>query len=188
MRKILTLILITLPITILPAASMNIGLDALSLDSFLNSNLALRGDLGITYDDIKITSTIGFYKSFEKDCLVNVFNTALTFDYFPFNKAGFYIGAALIDYSYIFGLDAPENPSIFLTSIRTGYTFTLFNHISFDVRASLFDSAIKDLGIAIKQLSRYRFSFIVSYSWNLKNKLYKEDTSNSEVIAYEKKN
>ncbi len=185
MRKIIALFLIISSLAILPAASINIGLDAFSFDSLINSNLALRGEVGMSYDDIKITNTIGFYKSFDKDCLVNAINTSLNFDYFPFEKTGFYLGATLIDYTYIFGLDAPQEPSIFLTSIRAGYIFTLFNHLSFDFKASLFDSAIKDLGIAIKQLSRYRFSLTISYRWNLDKK---EDASNNEAIAYEKEN
>ena len=185
MRKIISLILITSSLALLPATSINIGLDAFSIDSLINSNLALRGEVAMSYDDIKISNNIGFYKSFDKDCLVNAINTSLNFAYFPFEKAGFYLGATLIDYTYIFGLDTPEEPSIFLTSIRTGYIFTLFNHLSFDFRASLFDSAIKDLGIAIKQLSRYRFSLTISYRWNLEKK---EDASTSEAIAYEKEN
>lgn len=182
------LIVISSSILLLPAASINIGVDALSIDSLINSNLAIRGEVSASYDDIRISSYLGFYKSSDRDSIVNAVTTSLSFDYYPFERGGFYLGASLIDYTFLFGLDAPQEPSVFLTAIRTGYTFKLFKHLSLDFRASLFDSAISAMGISIKQLSQYRFSLIVSYRWDLEKNSYKEDASNKEAIAYENEN
>ena len=60
MRKIISLILITSSLALLPATSINIGLDAFSIDSLINSNLALRGEVAMSYDDIKSSNNIAF--------------------------------------------------------------------------------------------------------------------------------
>lgn len=168
MKKNALLITLLLSQAMLGAATINVGIDMFSLDSLINNNIALRGEAGLHLDDIKISSSIGYYQSFERDCQVCAINSSLDFDYFPFDNLGFYLGASLINNTYLFGIDAPSENSIFLTSIRCGYNQAIFNNFSLDLRAALFDSSISEKGITINQLSRYRFSLIFSWQSEIK--------------------
>lgn len=168
MKKNALLITLLLSPAMLGAVTLNLGIDMFSLDSLINNNIALRGEAGLLLDDIKISSTIGYYQSFERDCQVCAINSSLDFDYFPFSNLGLYLGASLINNTYLFGIDAPSDNSIFLTSIRCGYNLPILKYCSIDLRAALFDSSISEKGITIDQLSRYRFSLIFSWQSEFK--------------------
>ena len=145
------------------ALSFSAGFDLLSLDSFLYQDISLRGEAGIRVDDVRISASFGYFRCDDRDSMLSALTSSLDFDCYPFTSLGFYAGATLIGHTYFFGPDAPEERSRFTSSIRTGWTLDLMKHLSLDLRVSIYDSALKDEGIGIGQLSKYRFSFLVFY-------------------------
>ena len=154
----------------LGALQFSVGADILSLDSFLYHDLSLRAEAGLKTDDVRISASGGYFHSDDRDSTLSAVTSSLDFDYYPFSSLGFYVGATMIGHTYFFGPDAPEEKSRFGTSIRTGWTLNLMKHLSLDFRCSVHDTSLKDEGIAIGQLSRYRFSFLVFYRTGSDNK------------------
>lgn len=162
-KKTAALMIMLVTARCLSALSFSAGADLLSLDSFLYRDVSLRAEAGMRADDVRISVSAGYYRSDDRDSTVSAFSSSLDFDCYPFAPLGFYVGATLIGHTYFFGPDAPEERSRFTSSIRAGWTLDVMKHLSLDLRASVFDSSLKDEGIGIGQLSRYRFSFLVLY-------------------------
>lgn len=167
------LILVSLSLLPLSALSLSVGLDAASLLSFAYDTVGINAEAGIDIGDhFRTTLSAGFYSTSSMTDDVKFISSALSADYFPFDSLGLYLGVSLLDLFFPFGLDS-DGQIRFSNHIRLGYVFSL-PYCAFDLRLNLRDlvsSGASDalyLSDKIGQLSRYSFSFIVSFVYDFK--------------------
>ncbi len=174
MRKIVSLCFLTFLLLASAAAEAQISLDLMSLDSLGGRGIGIRGE-GSCFvdDDFRLSLGLGYYRKRESDLSVQAMRVSIGADCFLLEESGLYVGVNLVDISYLWGLDAPDENPILVTQIRLGYLFRAKERLSLDLRLMLNDPVLTSesdsdfLKRCFSQYARYYLGIIVSYRFDI---------------------
>lgn len=157
------------------ATEAQLGLDLMSFDSMRGEGIGIRGESGVFIDDgFRLTLGLGYYRRETRDLSVQSFRLTVGADCFLLEGCGLYAGVNLVDLSYLWGLDAPDENPIVMTQIRLGYLYRYGKNFSFDIRLTITDPVLASesdsnlLADSFFQYAKYYASLVASYSFDIR--------------------
>lgn len=158
----------------LGASGAQLGADLMSLDSMAGHGIGVRGEAGVFIeDDFRLSLGLGYYSRQTNDLSLQCLRLGVGADCFLLEGSGLYAGVNLVDLSYLWDLDAPDDNPILMTQIRLGYLHQTNRHFSFDARLTITDPVLASesdsnyLADCFHQYSKYYISLIASYAFEL---------------------
>lgn len=175
MKKILLLIILSLVFR-LPALSLAVGVDLMSLDSLYYRNLSVKGAASLSVNStLRLLMAAAWYDTLDIDNQVKAFDLSFSALYTIPRCHGLYIGVTLLNPVFLTGYDSPSDRPLFLTSLSLGYELRV-PYFSLDVSVAVLDamkaseSAYQVLRAALRQYSEYRISVLASVRIDFKKK------------------
>lgn len=145
-------------------ASWQIGVDAMCIDSSFAGALRLDAEASYCWDELRLTVPIRYSRSFEHE--LDFIEAEIAVSVYPIDGCGFFLGASMVRMGFFWGLEAPLERFILFSEVIAGWTFS-WPWFFLEPRIAVLDlyraeeGRLEDLGEAVPQYSKLRFSLIV---------------------------
>ena len=163
MRRLFLLMYIIIPIGVLHP-SWQVGVDLRCLDSFLYEAMRLDAEASYRFGNIRITVPLRYSHSFSHE--LDFIEAEIAVSVYPIDGCGFFLGASMVRMGFFWGLEAPLERFILFSEVIAGWTFS-WPWFFLEPRIAVLDlyraeeGRLEDLGEAVPQYSKLRFSLIV---------------------------
>ncbi len=174
-KRCLLILLLLMTMLTLPALSISIGYDVLSFDFFWNKDINARGVFSVKLnDEVRLSLSLSYADTSKIDNQIKAFDAALHVAYYLPRLHGLYASVSLVNAVFLFGLDAPTQNPLFITSISLGYELSMIPYCSLDLAITAYDAFKTSEGDYLKLLSsmrhysRFKLSLIASVRFDFK--------------------